>query len=244
MRIYWALGASIAVSIISLVGVFTMLLKEELLKKALILLVAFSAGALIGGAFLHLLPEALEISSGLTPYFYLLSSFILFFILERCLLWRHCHEGECAIHPFSYLNLVGDGVHNFLDGLTIGASFVIDIRLGVITTIVIILHEIPQELGDFGVLIYGGLTKGRALFYNFLSAVTAVLGSVIGFYFSAHFQSFSQAILPFAAGGFIYIAGCDLIPEIHKVSDLKKSTLSMVFFILGILFMYAAKLIH
>lgn len=244
MRIFWALGASIAVSLISLVGIFTLLLKEDLLRKVLILLVAFSAGALIGAAFLHLLPEALEISNSLTTYLYLLLSFVLFFILERYLLWRHCHEEACTVHPFSYLNLIGDGIHNLFDGLTIGASFVVDIRFGIITTVVIILHEIPQEIGDFGVLVYGGLTKRTALFYNFLSAVTAIFGALIGYYFSAHFKSFSQAILPFAAGGFIYIAGCDLIPEIHKEMDLKKSTFSMAFFILGIIFMFLAKLIH
>ncbi len=244
MVILWALSASVLVSLISLIGVFTFLFNEKFLNKALIFLVSFAAGALIGAAFLHLLPEALEKSNTLGTYLYLLFSFVLFFILERYLLWRHCHAGHCDVHPFSYLSLIGDGIHNFFDGLIIGSSFVIDIRFGVITTIVIVLHEIPQEFGDFGILVYGGFNKWKALFYNFVSATTAILGAILGCYFSKQFANFSQAVLSFAAGGFIYIAGCDLIPEIHKESDIKKASLSMVFFILGIIFMLLTKLAH
>lgn len=244
MAMLWAVIASVIVSLVSLVGIFTFLFKEQFLNKILILLVAFAAGALIGAAFLHLLPEALEKSNDFSTYIYLLASFLLFFILERFLRWRHCHDGYCDIHPFSYLSLIGDGAHNFFDGLVIGSSFVIDIRFGIITTVVILLHEVPQEFGDFGVLVYGGFNKWKALFYNFLSGITAILGAILGCYFSKQFTNFSQVILPFAAGGFIYIAGCDLIPEIHKESDLKKATLSMSFFILGIVFMFLAKLMH
>lgn len=232
------------VSLISLIGIFSLLVNEKILHRILILLIGFSAGGLIGGAFLHLLPEAIEISNSLAVYVYLIIGFILFFVLERYLLWRHCHEGKCDVHPFGYLNLVGDGVHNFIDGLVIGTSFAVDIRFGLITTTVIILHEIPQEIGDFGVLVYGGFNKYRALFYNFLSAISAVLGSVLGYYFSNILGKFSSVILPFTAGGFIYIACCDLIPEIHKETSLKKATLSMAFFILGILFMLGMKFVH
>lgn len=243
MTLLWVIGASVIVSLISLIGIFTLLLNEKVLNKALITLVALSAGGLIGGAFLHLLPEALEKSNTINTYLYLLFGFILFFVLERYLRWHHCHEERCAVHPFTYLNLFGDGVHNLFDGLLIGASFVTNIQLGIVTTIVIILHEIPQEIGDFGVLVYGGMHKHKALFYNFLSAITAILGSLIGYYFSGHLEAFSRFILPFAAGGFIYIASCDLIPEIHKQADLKRATLSMLFFILGIIIMSAARFI-
>lgn len=232
------------VSLISLIGIFGLIVKEKSLDKVLILLVGVSGGALIGGAFFHLIPEALEKSPAVTVFTYLTIGFILFFVLERYLRWRHCHEEHCQIHPFSYLNLIGDGIHNLIDGIIIGSSFALDIRFGVITTTVIILHEIPQEAGDFGVLVYGGMQKNKALFYNFLSAITAVVGSAIGFYFSEKAVLFSNFMIPFAAGGFIYIASCDLIPEIHKQSDLKKASLSMFFFIAGIIMMLLVKQLH
>lgn len=240
----WAVGASILVSLVSLIGIFSLLFKEKILDQILILLIGFSAGGLIGGAFLHLLPEAIEVSNNITTYTFLIIGFILFFILERYLLWHHCHEGKCDVHPFGYLNLIGDGVHNFIDGLVIGSSFVVDIRFGIVTTIVVILHEIPQEIGDFGVLIYSGFNNYRALFYNFLSGVSAIFGSLIGFYFTSLLGKFSSMILAFTAGGFIYIASCDLIPEIHRQSSTKKAALSMAFFILGILFMFIMRLLH
>ncbi len=243
MNFIWAIGASLAVSLISLVGIFALLLKENILHKIVMALVALSAGGLIGGAILHLLPEAIGKSDSFFVYVYLLLGFILFFVMERFLRWRHCHEKtECSIHPVSYLNLIGDGVHNFFDGLVIGASFVVDIKFGVITTVAIILHEIPQELGDFAVCVYGGMSKYRALFLNFLAALTAIAGTLLGYYFSGRVEDFLVVILPFAAGGFIYIASCDLIPEIHKQADLKRAAASMEFFILGIVLIFVFKL--
>ena len=244
MNIIWAVGASIVVSLISLIGVISLLLKENLLNKILLLLISFSAGALIGGAFLHLIPEAIEKGGHSEVYLFVIVGFILFFILERYLHWRHCHKGKCDIHTFTYLNLVGDGVHNFIDGLIIGSAFVVNINFGIATSFAIIMHEIPQEIGDFGVLIYGGLTRNKALFYNFLSAVTAILGTVIGFALANVSDVFLKLLIPVAAGGFIYIASCDLIPELHKEQDIKKATLSMGVFILGVAFMYFAAAIH
>src|SRR4030042_6606989 len=150
----WAIGASIVVSLISLIGIVTLLFKEKRLNEILIPLIGFSAGGLIGGAFLHLLPEALEQIESQAVFSYLILGFISFFILEKYLHWRHCHKGICAIHTFTYLNLIGDGVHNFTDGLVIGASFLVSTNFGLITTLIIIIHEIPQEIGDFGVLVY------------------------------------------------------------------------------------------
>jgi len=244
MNFIWALGASIIVSLISFVGVITLLLKEDLLNEILLLLISFSAGALIGGAFLHLIPEAIEKSAHGPVYLFVIMGFILFFILERYLHWRHCHEGKCEIHTFTYLNLVGDGVHNFIDGLIIGSSFVVNINFGIATSFAIIMHEIPQEIGDFGVLVYGGLSKSKALFYNFLSAITAILGTVIGFALANVSDGFIKILMPMAAGGFIYIASCDLIPELHKQQDIKKATLSMIVFIFGVAFMYLAAAMH
>ena len=206
-------------------------------------MVGFSAGGLIGGAFLHLLPEALEKSASQTVFSWLIAGFIFFFFLEKYLHWRHCHQEGCEIHPFTYLNLVGDGVHNFTDGLVIGASFLINIHFGVVTTLVIILHEIPQEIGDFGVLVYGGFSKQKALYFNFLIALTCVLGTVGGYFISIYLKDFSAFLLPFTAGGFIYIAACDLVPELHKQLALKKSLASMAAFICGILFILFARML-
>jgi zinc and cadmium transporter len=243
MNFLWALTASIIVSAISLIGIFTLFLNEKLLNKILFLLVGFGAGGLIGGAFLHLLPESLEnAANSLNVFIYVIIGFIGFFVLEKYLYWRHCHKGKCEIHMFTYLNLIGDGIHNFMDGLIIGASFFVNINVGMAATAAIILHEIPQELGDFGVLIYGGFSKFKALAFNFLSAVTAILGTIVGFGFASRVEGFSGVLLPVAAGGFIYIASCDLIPELHKEPDIKKSTASMAFFILGILLMLGLKL--
>lgn len=244
MVLVWAVGASIIVSIISFVGIFALLLKEEMLNRILIVLIGFSAGSLIGGAFLHLLPESIEHAPEGRVFLFTVIGFILFFILERYFYWRHCHEEKCDIHAFTYLNLIGDGAHNFIDGLIIGTSFLVDIKVGIIATIAIIMHEIPQELGDFAVLIYGGLSKFKVFFYNFLSALFAVIGTLVGYYFSSKAGYLSSFILPFAAGGFIYIASCDLIPELHKQKNAHKANISMLFFILGILLMVWFKAFH
>jgi zinc and cadmium transporter len=227
-----------------LIGIFSLFLNEGLLKKILFLLIGFSAGGLIGGAFLHLLPEVLEETHSNLIFIYLILGFIFFFILERYLHWRHCHkEGRCDIHAFTYLNLIGDGIHNFGDGLVIGSSFTVSVHFGIITALVIIFHEIPQEIGDFGVLVYGGFSKTRALFYNYISSLTCILGTAIGYILSANVARFSIFLLPFIAGGFIYIASCDLIPELHKEPSLKRSTASLFAFLCGILFILLARLL-
>lgn len=241
---FWAIVASIAVSLISLVGIFALLFNEKFLDRILFLLVGFSAGGLIGGAFLHILPEALEQYHNNNIFIYVIIGFIFFLILEKYLHWRHCHMGVCDVHAFTYLNLIGDGIHNFTDGLVIGASFAVNIQFGIVTTLVITFHEIPQEIGDFGVLVYGGFKKAKALFYNFISALTCVLGTIIGYPLSSNIKDFSMYVLPMVAGGFIYIAACDLIPELHKQTNQKRSTFSIIAFLCGILFIILARAIH
>jgi zinc and cadmium transporter len=241
---FWAIGASIAVSLISLIGIFALLLKDKLIERMLFLLIAFSAGGLIGGAFLHILPEAIEQNPQGNIFFYVIVGFVAFFIMEKYFHWRHCHKGVCDVHAFTYLNLVGDAVHNFTDGLVIGASFAVSVKFGIVTTLVIIFHEIPQEIGDFGVLVYGGFKKSKALFWNFITALTCVVGAAIGVPLSEHVEKFSLYILPMVAGGFIYVAACDLIPEVHKQTSLKRSTLSLAAFLCGILFIILARLVH
>jgi zinc and cadmium transporter len=242
MVLLWILTSTFLVSIISLVGIFTLAIKDNLLHKVLFCLIGFSAGALIGSAFLHILPECLESNKSTTVFSYLILGIIIFFIMERFLHWRHCHEeGVCRTHAFTYLTLVGDGFHNFIDGMMIATSFMVSIKLGLVTTLAVILHEIPQELSDFAVLVYGGFTKKKALLLNFASALTAMVGAVVGFFLTGLSANFSNFILPLTAGGFIYIATSDLIPELHKENDLKRSTAAFFAFLLGIAFMALAK---
>jgi zinc and cadmium transporter len=235
--------ATFIVSLISFVGVVTLALNDKILNKILLILIGLSAGALMGGAFLHLLPEAVEKSTGLDVYLFVLIGFILFFLIEKVLHWRHCHKGECDVHTFHYMNLVGDSIHNFIDGLIMAASFVVSIPLGITTTIAIATHEIPQEIGDFGVLLYGGFSKKRAIMLNFVVALTAVIGGIVGYFVSNLIENIVVFILPFAAGGFIYIAATDLVPEIRKELDMKKYMATLFVFICGILIMWVTKVI-
>jgi zinc and cadmium transporter len=241
LELTYIILATVVVSFLSFVGIFTLSLKAQMLNKILLILVGLSAGTLMGGAFLHLLPEATEDNTGLDVFIYVLVGFIIFFIIEKVLHWRHCHKGECKIHTFTYMNLIGDSIHNFIDGLIMAASFVVSIPLGITTTIAISSHEIPQEIGDFGVLIYGGFSKKKALLLNFLVALTAVLGGLIGYFISNLIENATLFFLPFAAGGFIYIAATDLIPEIKKELNMKKYMATLSVFILGILFMWITK---
>jgi zinc and cadmium transporter len=158
--------------------------------------------------------------------------------MERLFYWRHCHEGKCDIHAFTYLNLFGDALHNFIDGLVLAASFIISVPLGIATSLAVASHEIPQEIGDFGVLLYGGFSKYRALAYNLISALTAVLGGITGYFLSAAVSGLAPMLLPITAGGFIYIAASDLVPELHKEKNNYKANLAFLLFILGVLFMW------
>ena len=234
----YAIAAVLVVSLVSLIGILTLAIKEKIMHQIIIYLVSLSAGALLGGAFIHLIPEGME-AYGSSPTFFILilAGMLLFFIMEKAIIWHHCHDEKCEVHPFSYLNMIGDSIHNLIDGLVIGSSFAVDIRLGIVTTIVVILHEIPQEIGDFGILVYGGFSRARALFYNFLTGLTAIIGAIIAYFFNARISGATDYILAFAGGGFIYIACADLIPELHKERDLKKSLLSFVFFVLALLLM-------
>jgi len=239
------LVATIIISLIAFVGIFTFLLRQEFLNRALLVLVALSTGALLGGAFLHLLPEAIEEKGArLEIFLYLLLGFSIFFVLEQFLQWRHQHTATPQVKPFSYLIFVSDAVHNFIDGLIIAASFVISFPLGIATTLAVALHEIPQELGDFAVLVYGGFGKKQALTFNFATAITAILGGIIGYLASSVMQTSVIYLLPFAAGNFIYIAAADLIPEIKHQVSLRRSILHFGVFIIGIAIMLVVKFIH
>lgn len=229
------------VSLISLVGIFFVFLKRKTLDKLLIFLVSLAAGSLLGGAFLHLIPEIIEGTGfSLNIAFFILGGIILFFIIENVIHWRHCHIQTCNEHQHHLgpMNLIGDGVHNFIDGLIIATSYFVSFPVGIATTLAVIIHEIPQEIGDFGVLLYAGYSKKKALLFNFLSALISVIGAVVGIILAEKSNIFIYIIMPLAAGGFLYIAGSDLIPEIHKNQKKVFSFRNLAGILIGILIMY------
>jgi len=234
------------VSLIALVGIVTLSVKVDKLKKFLIYMVSFSAGALMGDAFIHLLPELAEEGLTLNYSITILAGVLIFFSLEKVVHWRHCHMPitKSHIHPFAYMNLIGDSLHNFIDGLIVAGSYLISIPAGIATTIAVILHEIPQEIGDFGVLVHGGFTKGRAIFLNFITALTAVLGAIFALVLSSYVPNIEGYLISLAIGGFLYIAGSDLIPELHKETKISVSLIQILTFILGIIVMMALLLLE
>jgi zinc and cadmium transporter len=227
------------VSLLALVGIVTLSVDTGKLKKFLIYMVSFSAGALLGDAFIHLLPELAEEGLTLNYSLTILFGVLLFFSLEKIVHWRHCHMPitKTHIHPFAYMNLIGDALHNFIDGLIIAGSYLISIPAGIATTIAVIFHEIPQEMGDFGVLVHGGFSKGRAILLNFVTALTAVFGAIFTLVLSNYVANIEGYLISIAIGGFLYIAGSDLIPELHKETRISVSLIQILTFILGIVFM-------
>ena len=178
---FYIILATVIVSSISLIGIIFLGLKEDVLKRMMESLISLASGGLLGGAFIHLIPESLEMG-GNSSLNYVIVGLIFFFVMEKFLKWRHCHEYGCDIHAFTYLNLIGDGIHNFIDGMIIAAAFMTSFHLGLVTTVAVILHEIPQEVGDFAVLIYGGFSKRKALIFNLLSAIFAVVGAIFTYF--------------------------------------------------------------
>lgn len=241
MNSLYAILSVILVSVISLVGVLALVFQKGKLNSLLFVLVSFSVGALFGDAFIHLLPESFEVTEPLTASLLVIAGIIMFFVLEKYIRWHHCHleEKECHEHNHHVgtMNIVGDGVHNFIDGILIGASYLVSVPLGVATTTAIILHEIPSEIGEFGVLLHSGYTVKRALFFNFLSSAIAILGTVFTLFIGTRVESFANLLIPVAAGGFIYVAGSDLIPELHNEIKIKNSLVQLIAIGLGVLVM-------
>lgn len=231
----------ILVSLVSLVGALFFFFNIKTIEKIIFPMVAFASGTMLGAAFLSMLPEAItSIGSYNTTFVIVLFGIAVFFVLERLLSWRHFRDGVCHPKPVTYLTLVSDGVHNFVDGMMIAGGFILgataggsNISLGLLTTIGVITHEIPKELGDFGILIYGGFKRGKALFYNFCSALIAVAGALVA-YFSISFINFSAPLVAFAAGGFIYVSAANLMPKLHEANANKRFMLQFFLFLLGI----------
>jgi zinc and cadmium transporter len=245
-KLILALSATVIVSLISLIGVISFPLKKESLKNFLIYFVSFSAGALFGDVFFHLLPDIAEKGFNLSLSLAILSGIVASFAIEKIICWRHCHLPitRSHIHSFAYMNLFGDFIHNFIDGLTIGASYLISPIVGHATALAVIFHEIPQEIGDFGVLLHGGFEKNKALLVNFLTSLSAIVGVLVVFFVFAKFNQLNNFLIPFAAGNFIYIAGSDLIPELHKETELKKGMIQLLTFIFGLIVMYSLLLLE
>jgi zinc and cadmium transporter len=240
----WIIITTFLISAGALVGVFTLSLKEDFLNKIILGLVSLSGGTLLGGAFIHLIPEGMEQMEPDKFFLWVLAALILYLLIEKLLHWRHCHKtgGHCEAHKMvGYMNLIGDSVHNFIDGLIIATTFLVSIPLGITTAIAIALHEIPQEIGDFGVLLYSGFTKKKALTLNFLVALMAVLGGLVGWSLSHYVDNLQAYFLPIAAGGFIYIAVSDLLPEMRKETKLGKFLINLLVMLAGVGLMLAVK---
>ena len=237
--VYSLLSVAI-VSILSLAGMLTPIF-NEVNRDMLLYMVSFSVGALLGGAFFHLIPEA-SASLGFTTVVsgFILIGILVSFIVEKVLKWRHCHVPTSDEHPhsFAYMNLIGDSVHNLIDGIIIGGSYMVSPSMGFVTTLAVCLHELPQEIGDFGVLIYAGFTKEKALRFNFLTALTAFIGAILALSLSAYVENLTRYLVPFAAGNFIYIAGSDLIPELHAEAELRYTINQILCMLLGVFLLY------
>ncbi len=245
----YALVSVLAVSLISFVGLFTLSIKEAVLKEYVFVMVSLAVGALLGDAFIHLIPESLDkIQNGMLVVLAIAGGMFIFFILEKFLHWHHHleenDEKNHHLHHVGKMILISDGLHNFIDGLIIGASYIVSIPVGVATTIAVIFHEIPQEIGDFGVLLHSGYTRRRALWFNFLSALMAIVGVALAFLLTDFADIVSLWALPVAAGGFIYIAMSDLVPELFKTKNKKHIAIQIVAVLLGFLCMLALLLLE
>jgi len=237
----YTLLSVLIVSLMGFAGALTLPFKGETLRKLILFLVSFSAGAFFGDSFIHLLPEAVR-KSGFTPTISLslLAGILVFFVLEKIIFWRHCHVeiSPDHPHPFAWMNLIGDCLHNSIDGMVIAASFIASPTLGLATTLAVVLHEIPQEIGNYAVLVHGGFGRFKALFLNFGAQLTAFLGALLVLFLNLEVANLNTYLLPFTAGGFIYIAGSDLIPELKKDTELRKTLMQLISLVLGIAIMF------
>jgi zinc and cadmium transporter len=238
----WIFLSGILMSAIALIGSVTLVLREETLKKLLLPLVALASGTLLGGAFFHMIPAAVDkLGNHLSIYVWILIGFAMFLGLEQFLHWHHCHRAPSEHRPLTYLILIADGLHNFIGGLAVAGAFLIDIRVGISAWIAAAAHEVPQELGDFGILVHGGWKRWVALLYNFLSALTFLLGGLVAYGVSRAIDV--TFLLPFAAGNFIYIAAADLIPEIKHDESARLNVVHFFSFMFGAVLLLMVRIV-
>lgn len=231
------------ISLISLIGVIILTLNKKEAENKLLYLVGFSAGSMLGGAFYHLLPESLENHNIITVSTLALAGILTSYSIEILINWKLNRLQTSKNHPqaFIYMNLLGDGIHNFIDGMVVAGAFQIDNKLGLVTSIAIILHEIPQEIGDFAVLMYGGIEPKKALIYNLLSGTTAIFGAIVALTLSQYIDELSGLLIPFAFGNFLYIAGSDLVPKLRDEKNLFHSLVQLMFMVAGVLLLYTLR---
>lgn len=239
--VFFTIGSILLVSAVSLTGIGFFLLKKNLMDAALFPLVSFAAGSLIGNVFAHLLPEIVEenVAFFKTASLLIATGILLSFALEKIILWRHHHCMGCDAHAKTAgpMTLVGDAAHNITDGILIAGSYLVDTQLGIATTLAVILHEIPQEIGDYAILIYSGYSKTRALLLNLLTATTAIVGAVAVLVLHNSMPDIERYLLPLVAGNFLYIAIADLLPELHKQTQMRHAVTQLAAAALGLLMM-------
>lgn len=233
----WILLGGLAMSALALVGSVTLVLREATLQRLLLPLVSFAAGSLVGGALFHMIPAALASAPAMTALGWVAVGFLVFFALEQFLHWHHCHRAFAGTRqPLTYLILIGDGLHNLLGGLSIAGVFLVDVELGIAAWLAAAAHEIPQELGDFGVLVHGGWKKRSALLFNLLSGLTFLVGGLVAYAASFHLDV--AWLVPLAAGNFLYIGASDLVPEVNKARSFGASLVHFALFAAGLGLMY------
>ena len=235
----WIVAGGLLMSAIAMVGGLTTVLQPATLERLLLPMVALAAGTLLGSAFFHMIPEGMKSLDPLAAAAWLMCGFCAFLALEQFLHWHHTHRPPAEVRrPVTYLILIGDAVHNFLGGLGIASTFLLDPRAGSIAWVAGAAHEVPQELGDFAVLVHGGWPRRQALLWNLVSALTFPVGAMVAYVASRHFEV--AGLVLFGAGNFVYIAASDLIPEIkvQRVS-LRATASHFAFFATGLLLMFA-----
>lgn len=238
----------VIVSLLSFIGIVFLAFKTNFLQRIVFILVSFAVGAMFGSAFFHLIPEVFEHSHNYKSVSVIIILGILsFFVLEKFLHWHHNHnvtDEDEKVKPLGVISLAADSFHNFIDGILIGSAYLVDPTVGIATTFAVIVHEIPQEIGDFGVLIHSGFKVRKALLYNFLSACTSIIGAIIAIVLGYNIEGVENFIIAFAIGGFIYLAGSDLIPELHKKNSVKSSVIQLIAILFGLGMMYGFTLIE
>jgi zinc and cadmium transporter len=226
----------IIISLISVIVAIPLMLKKKVSQGLLLFLLSASVGVLLSTVFMELLPEALHDGYSVVIALYIILGFLVMFVLEKFVHWHHSKKCKDDCHGHAYnlaaVNLIGDGVHNFIDGLVIAGAYAVNIGVGIAATISIIFHEVPQEIADFGVLLYSGFSKKKALLFNLLSAGAAIVGTLVGLFLVP--EGFVKFIIPFAAGNFLYIAASNLLPKLHRHCGLKESLLHLFAIVLGV----------
>lgn len=241
---FLTLGSVLGVSLLSLLGIGFFLFNDSIIQKSLLFFVSLSTGALLGDVFIHILPDLAAGQTFIRDLYIVLGGIVFSFAMEKIIHWRHCHVLPSGKHhhPMGLINIVGESMHNFIDGLAIAAGFLASVPVGLSTALAVVFHEIPHEVGNVAVLLHSGYGKKKAIFFNFLSAAAAILGAIVVLISASASSVIGGVMLPFAAGNLLYIAGSDLIPELHKETKFTQGVLQLLCILLGMAVMYGVKL--